>query len=59
MDNSHGRPGPRKSADEILKSFEEVGFAFNSRPKRITVSRDEFMQQYGISEREFDALPSL
>jgi hypothetical protein len=54
-----GRTGPRKTAAEILRSFEEAGFVFGSQKKRITVSRDEFLNRYGISEREFDALPSL
>jgi hypothetical protein len=53
------RTGPRKTAAEILKSFEDAGFEFAGRKKRITVSRDEFVRRYGISERDFDALPSL
>ena len=37
------RTGKRKSAAEILEGFEAVGFEFRRRPKRITVSREEFM----------------
>lgn len=50
------RTGTRKTAAEILKSFEEGGFVFGSQKKRITVSPEEFMQRYGISRAEFDAL---
>ena len=53
------RTEPRKTAAEILLSFEEVGFEFGSRKKRITVSRDEFVRRYGLTQQEFDALPSL
>jgi|RhiMetdeSRZDD1v2_1073273.scaffolds.fasta_scaffold212366_2 hypothetical protein len=48
--------GPRKTAAEILRSFEEAGFKFGSQKKRITVRPEEFMQRYGISRAEFDAL---
>jgi hypothetical protein len=48
--------GPRKTAAEILRMFEEGGFKFGSQKKRITVSPEEFMQRYGISRAEFDAL---
>ena len=51
------RTEPRKTAAEILRSFEEVGFQFGSQKKRrITVSPEEFTQRYGISRAEFDAL---
>ena len=53
------RTGPRKTADEILKSFEEVGFEFGSSKKRIKVSPEEFQQRYGISQQDFNELPSL
>jgi hypothetical protein len=53
------RPVTRKSAPEILAMFEEVGFEFNGRSKRTTVSPEEFQQRYGISQQDFDALPSL
>ena len=53
------RTGPRKTAAEILQSFEDAGFEFAGRKKRITVSPDEFMERYGISEQAFDALPPL
>jgi hypothetical protein len=46
--------GPRKTAAEILKGFEEAAFVFGSQKKRITVSRDKFVRRYGISERDFD-----
>jgi hypothetical protein len=52
------RIGPRKTAAEILRMFEEVGFEFGGRKKRTTISRDEFVRRYGISEQAFDALPS-
>jgi hypothetical protein len=48
--------GPRKTAAEILRSFEEAGFKFGSQKKRITFRPEEFMQRYGISRAEFDAL---
>jgi hypothetical protein len=50
------RTGPRKTAAEILRMFEEGGFKFGCQKKRITVSPEEFMQRYGISRAEFDAL---
>lgn len=53
------RPTPRKTAAEILAMFEEVGFEFGSQKKRITVSPEEFVSQYGISRAQFDALDPL
>jgi hypothetical protein len=49
---------PTQDGSAILRSFEQAGFVFGSQKKRITVRRDEFVRRYGISEREFDALPS-
>lgn len=53
------RIGTHPSADEILRRFEAAGLDFKGRPKRTTVSPEEFQQRYGISQQDFDALPSL
>jgi hypothetical protein len=53
------RPATRKTAAEILATFEEIGFKFGSQKKRVTVSPEQFMAKYGLSRAEFDALRPL